>query len=111
MKLDVECMPLLVYDQLTVDKTMEAEFMAECCDNVMTGEFSQFEEVKTLMVHDQLKVEITNDVEVMVKCNVSKNTTDQSVPNSVHFLDSLGFGAGCRSTYKLILYYMDGLEL
>ena len=29
MKLDVESMPLLVYDQLTVDKTIKAEVMAE----------------------------------------------------------------------------------
>ena len=57
MKLDVESMPLLVFDQLTVDKTIEAEVMAECYDEVMTGEFSQFDEEKTLMVHVQLQVE------------------------------------------------------
>ena len=43
--------------------------MAECYDEVMTGEFSQFDEEKTLMVNDQLKIEKTIDeVEVMVEC-------------------------------------------
>ena len=60
-------MPLLVYDQLTVDKTTEAEVMAECYDEVVTGEFSQFDEEKIRMIHDQLQVEETNqEVEVMV---------------------------------------------
>ena len=62
-------MPLLVYDQLRVDKTIEAEVMAKCYDEVMTEEFSQFDEEKTLMVHDQLQVINTSEeVEVMVEC-------------------------------------------
>ena len=52
MQLDFESMPLLAYDQLTVDKTIEAEVMAECYDKVMTSEFSQFDEDNVLMVHD-----------------------------------------------------------
>ena len=48
-------------------KTTEAEVMAECYDEVVTGEFSQFDEEKILMIHDQLQVEETNqEVEVMV---------------------------------------------
>ena len=37
LQLDVNSMPLLAYDQLTVDKTIEAEVRAECYDKVMTG--------------------------------------------------------------------------
>ena len=44
MHLDVESMPLLVYEQLTVDKISEAEVMAECYEKVITGEYSQFPE-------------------------------------------------------------------
>ena len=77
MKLDVESMPLLVYDQLTVDKTIEADVMAEYYDEVMTGEFSQFDEEKTLMVHDQLKViNISKEVEVMAECKNFKVSHD-----------------------------------
>ena len=87
-------MPLLAYDQLMVDKTIEAEVMAECYDKVMTGEFSQFDKDKILMVHDQLKDEETNEVEVMVECNGSKSKNCQNVANSVHVSDSPVSSAG-----------------
>ena len=70
MKLDVENMPLVVYEQLIADKSLEAEIMAECYDKVMTGEFSQFEENNVLMVHDLLRVNDSNEAEVMVECNL-----------------------------------------
>ena len=61
----------------------------------MTGEFSQFDEVKTLMVHDQLKVEKTIDeVEVMVECKNSEASKDENVENSIHLTNSLGSCVG-----------------
>ena len=44
MRLDTESMPLLAYDQLRVENPIEDEVIVECYDDVMTGEFSQFEE-------------------------------------------------------------------
>ena len=88
MQLDIDSMPLLAYDPLTVDKTIEAEVMDECYDKVMTGEFSQFDEDNVLMVHDQLKVDNTNEVEVMVECTDSKYEMCQHVANSVNISDS-----------------------
>ena len=61
----------------------------------MTGEFSQFDEVKTLMVHDQLKVEKTIDeVEVMVECKNSEASKDENVENSIHLTNSLDSPVG-----------------
>ena len=56
MRQDKESMPLLDldYHQLTVEKTIEAEVMAECYDEAMTGKFSQFEDKSVLLAHDQL---------------------------------------------------------
>ena len=88
MRLDVESMPQLVYEQLTVDKISEAEVMAECYDKVMTGEFSQFNEDKVLLVHDLLKLDDSNKVEVMVERQDSKfesshhSTDSVKIPNS-----------------------------
>ena len=44
MRLDTESMPFLPYDQLRVEKPIEDEVRVECYDDVITGEFSQFEE-------------------------------------------------------------------
>ena len=44
MKLDTGYMPLLVYDQLRVEKPIEDKVRVECYDEAMTGEFSQFQE-------------------------------------------------------------------
>ena len=60
MRLDFKSMPLLAYEQLTIDKISEDEVMAKCYDKIMTGEFSQLNEEKVLLVHDQLKLD--NDV-------------------------------------------------
>ena len=88
MRLDVESMPLLVYEQLTVDKISEDEVMAECYDKVMTGEFSQFNEDKVLLVHDQLKLDNSNEVEVMVECHDSKYETSHHITDFVKISDS-----------------------
>ena len=68
MRLDTESMPLLLdYHQLTVLKTIEAEVMAECYDEAMTGEVSQFEDKSVLLAHDQLRLEKPMEGEVRVK--------------------------------------------
>ena len=41
--------------------------MAECYDEAMTGEFSQFEQKSVLLAHDQLRVEKPIEGEVRVK--------------------------------------------
>ena len=43
MRVDTENMPLLAYDKLRVENPIEDEVRVECYDDVMTGEFSQFE--------------------------------------------------------------------
>ena len=50
-------MLLLAYDQLRVEKLIEDEVRARCCNEAMTDEFSQFEEKSVLLAHDQLMVE------------------------------------------------------
>ena len=57
MRLDTESMPLLAYDQLLrVEKLIEDEVRAECYDEAMTGEFSQFEDKSVLLPHDELMI-------------------------------------------------------
>ena len=104
MQLDVDSMPLLAYDQLTFDKTIEAEVMVECYDKVMTGEFSQFDEDNILMVHDQLKVDIFNKVEVMDEYNGSKNEICQDGANTVNVSDSSASSIGSvRVQFNLLV--------
>ena len=67
MRLDTDSMPLLAYDQLRVEKLIEDEVKAECYDDAMIGEFSQFEEKSVLLAHNQLIVEKSNEVEFWTK--------------------------------------------
>ena len=94
MRLDTESMPLLAYDQLRVEKLIVDEVRAECYDEAMTGEFSQFEDKSVLLAHDQLMVEKPIEGEVKVKYFNSsekevlsdcKDSSDQ-IPNSVFSL-------------------------
>ena len=69
--------------------------MAECYDEVMTGEFSQFDEEKILMVHDQLQVEKTNqEVEDMVECKNTEASHDGNIEASIYLGNSLGSSVG-----------------
>ena len=79
MRLDTESMPLLAYDQLRVEKLFEDEVRAECYNDAMTNEFSQFEEKIVLLVHDQLRVEKPIKGEVRVEysdSNVRRELSD-----------------------------------
>ena len=80
--------------------------MAECYDEVMTGEFSQFDEEKILMVHDQLQVEETNqEVEVMVECKNSEASHDGNIENSIYLANSLGSSVGLARVQVNLLVY------
>ena len=56
MRLDTESMPLLANDQPRLKKRSEDKVRAECYNDAMTGEFSQFEEKSVLLAHDQLRI-------------------------------------------------------
>ena len=60
-------MLLLAYDQLRVEKLIEDEVRARCCNEAMTDEFSQFEEKSVLLAHDQIMVEKPYEDEVSAK--------------------------------------------
>ena len=76
MRLDTDCMPLLAYEQLRVEKVTADEVKAECYDEAMTGEFSQFEEQSVLLNHDQLMVEKPYEGEVQ-DCSYSSGLDEE----------------------------------
>ena len=79
-------MPLLSYNQLRAEKTVEDEVKAECYDDAMTGEFSQFEENTVLLVHDQ-------PIEEQVRIDFTEaliEDTGEEVENNSIFLAAVG---------------------
>ena len=67
-------MPLLSYNQLRTEKTVEDEVKAECYNDAMTGEFSQFEENTVLLVHDQLMVD--KPIEEQVRIDITESLSE-----------------------------------
>ena len=103
MHLDVESMPLLVYEQLTVDKISEAEVMAECYEKVLTGEFSQFPEDQALLVYDLLELDDSNKVEVMVECQGPNFEASHHITESVNKSNSSSILGSARVQINLLV--------
>ena len=90
MRLDTESMPLLVYDQLRVEKLTEDEVRVKCYANAMMGEFSQFDEKSVLLAHDPVRVEkpIEGEVKVEYSDIILTGELSQHKDSSVHILNS-----------------------
>ena len=91
MRIDTENMPSLSYNQLRVEKTVEDEVKAECYDDAMTSEFSQFEENTVLLVHNQLMVDkpIEEQVRIDITESLIERTGEETENNSI-FLAAVG---------------------
>ena len=91
MRMDTENMPLLSYNQLRVENIVEEVVKAECYDDAMTSEFSQFEENTVLLVHDQLMVEKPIEEQVMINFteSISEGTGEETEDNGT-FLAAVG---------------------